>query len=107
LLTDRRQIAGQIARLVDEIDEVLPDHAPRRIGNGEHELLGKMIGERDFSGNKGFEIVIAVLAAPAAAGPFGSGRSIRAWPRRRRAGILGKYVVEAGAQLRLHGATAG
>ena len=35
LFGDRRQIAGEIAGLVDEIDEVLADHAPHRIGDRE------------------------------------------------------------------------
>ena len=35
----RREIAGQIAGFVDQIDQVLPDHAPHRIGDGERQLL--------------------------------------------------------------------
>ena len=72
LLGDLREIAGEVAGLVDQIDEILPDHAAGRIGDGERELLGQMIGERRLGGDEGFEIVVAVLAAAGAgAGPFG------------------------------------
>ena len=30
LLADLREVAGEVAGLVDQIDEVLADHAPRR-----------------------------------------------------------------------------
>ena len=63
LLGDRREIAGQVAGLVDQIDEILADHAARRIGDRERELLGEMVGERALGRREGFEIVVAVVAA--------------------------------------------
>ena len=66
-----RKIAGEIAGLVDQIDQILPDHATRRIGDRERELLGEMIGERRLGGDEGFEIVVAVVAtASSRRGPF-------------------------------------
>ena len=35
--------ARQVAGLVDEIDQVLADHALRRVGEGDRELLGEMV----------------------------------------------------------------
>ena len=64
LLRHGRKIAGEIAGLVDQIDEVLADHAPHRIADREHELLGEMIGERDLGGDEGFEIVVASSRPP-------------------------------------------
>ena len=63
LLADLRQIAGEVAGLVDQIDEILPDHAPGRIGDRQRELLGEMVGQRGLGRNEGFEIVVAVVAA--------------------------------------------
>ena len=75
LLGDRREIAAEIAGLVDQIDEVLPDHAAGRIGDRQRELLGEMVGERRLGRDEGLEIVVAVLAAAGAgAGPFGIAR---------------------------------
>ena len=69
LLGDRRQVAGEIAGLVDQIDQILADHAARRIGDRERELLGEMIGERRLGRDEGFEIVVAVVAAAGAGAP--------------------------------------
>ena len=60
--TDRK-IAAEVAGLVDEIDQILPDHAPHRIGDRKRELLGEMIGKRCLGRDEGFEIVVAVVAA--------------------------------------------
>ena len=48
LLGDGVEIAGEIAGLVDHIDQVLPDHAAGRIGDGQRHLLGEMVGKRRF-----------------------------------------------------------
>ena len=100
LLGDRRKVAGEIAGLVDQIDQVLADHAPHRIGDRERELLGQMIGERRLGRDEGFEIVVAVLAPAAAdAGPFRIGRRLLGGGARRRGrGIVGKDVVEVGVE---------
>ena len=44
-LGDVRQIAAQVAGLVGHVDEMLADQPPRRIGEGEHQLLGEMIAQ--------------------------------------------------------------
>ena len=69
LVGDQREIAGEIAGLVDQIDEILPDHAPRRIDHRQRELLGEMVGERGLGRDEGFEIVVAVRRAPPAPVP--------------------------------------
>ena len=71
-LSDLRQIAGQVAGLVHEIDEILADHAARGIGHRKRQLFCEMVGERAFGRNESFEIVIALVAAGGcAAAPFG------------------------------------
>ena len=69
LVGDLRQIAGEIAGLVDQVDDVLPDHPADRIGDRKRKLFGEMAGERGLRRDEGFEIVVAVVAAarPAAA----------------------------------------
>ena len=69
LLRDHREVAREIARLVHEIDQILPDHAPGRIGDRERKLLGEMIGKRHLGGNPGLQIVV-LRARPPCAGPF-------------------------------------
>ena len=100
LLGDLREIAGEVAGLVDHIDEILPDHAPRRIGDRERELLGEMIGERRLDRDEGFEIVVVVLApARACARPFAIAHwGVRARARRvaPSASSVGRTLVEFG-----------
>ena len=57
LLGDRVEIAGEVAGLVDHIDEIAADHALGRIGDRQRHLFGQMIGERGLRGDEGFEIV--------------------------------------------------
>ena len=56
----------EIAGLVDQIDEIVADHAPRRIGDGERKLLAQPVRQRRLGGDEGFEIVVAVVAAAGA-----------------------------------------
>ena len=97
-LGDLAEIGRQIAGFVDQIDQILPDHALRRRGEGDRQLLGEMIAERDFGGDEGFEIV--VLVAGGAAAPFGVGgrRGILRGARGGFRGLLGEDVVEPGVE---------
>ncbi len=71
LFRRRGDIAGEITELVDQIDQILRDHAPHRIGNGQRHLLAQPIRQRGLGGHESFGIVIAVVAAArAGAGPF-------------------------------------
>ncbi len=109
LLGDRGEIAGEIAGLVDEIDEILPDHPPRGIGDCHHHLSGKMIGKRRLGRDESFEIIIvAVAAAGTDAGPFRiGGRRIGRRTLAFLAGIVGKNVFQRGTQFALDGIAAG
>ncbi len=92
------QIRRQITRLVDQIDQVLPDHALRRRGESHRQLFGEMAAQRDLGGDKGFEIVAVVVGGAAA--PFGVGgrRRVLRGPRGGFGGLFGKHVVEAGVE---------
>ena len=46
----------EITRLVGEIDKMMPDQPPRRIGERKRELLGEMIAERPLFGDIGFQV---------------------------------------------------
>ena len=48
-LGDCCRIACEIAGLVHHADEILADQAVGGIGNGKHQLLGQMFGERRFT----------------------------------------------------------
>ena len=79
-LGDRLEIAGEIAGLVDQVDQMAADHAPHRIRDRERKLLAQVIRERRLGRDEGLEIVVAVLApARADAGPFriGGGLGLR------------------------------
>jgi hypothetical protein len=102
------EIAGKIAGLVDEIDQVLPDHAPCWVGDRERQLLGEVIGERGLGRDEGFEIVLAVSTAGAGAGPFGiAGRGLAVRARARRIGVGGRNVFEIGDRALAHGGAVG
>ncbi len=109
LFGDRREIAGEIAGLVDQIDQILPDHAARRIGDRQRELLGEMVGERRLGRDEGFEIVVAVLAAAGAgAGPFGiARRHLGGGARGGRIGLVGKPLSRSVSSRILDGGAAG
>ena len=109
LVGHRREIAGEVAGLVDHVDQVLPDHPPDRIDDRQRQLPGQMIGERRRGRHEGLQIVIAVLAAAAAdTGPVRRGRGrIRTGPRAGLARIVGKFVFEIGAEPLLDRAAAG
>ena len=100
LLGHRREIAGEIAGLVDHVDQVLPDHPPDRIDDRQRQLAGQMVGERRRGRHEGLQIVIAILAAAAAdAGPVRRSRGrIRAGARAGLARVVGKFVFEIGAE---------
>ncbi len=89
------EIAGQISGLIDEIDQILPDHTPHGIGNRQGELLAEPVGQRGLGGNERFEIIVfAVAAARADAGPFRiAGRSIGAATPGRA--VIGRGIVQA------------
>src|SRR5262249_54132299 len=86
LLSRGGEVAGEVARLVDQVDQILADHAPDRIGNGKRQLLAQPVGECRFGGDEGFEIVfgIAAIGPAATARPIWlAGRPLgRARPRR-------------------------
>ena len=90
----RRQIAG----VVDQIDQILPDHALRRRCERDGELFGEMAAKGDLGGDEGFQIVVVVVGGAAA--PFGIGgrRRVLRGARRSFGGLLGEDVVEAGIQ---------
>ena len=109
LLGHRRQLAGEVAGLVDHVDQELPDHPPDRIGNRQRKLLGEMIGQRSLGRHAGFQIVVAVLApAIADAGPVGrTHRLLDARALRLLAAVVGEFVFEIGAEPLFDGAAAG
>src|SRR6516162_6276261 len=49
------KISWQVAGLVREIDQVLTDHALRGLAEGHGQLLGQMIGERQFGCDKSLQ----------------------------------------------------
>ena len=59
---NRIEIAGEVAGLVHHIDQVLADHAARRIGNRQRHLLGEMIGQRRLGRDERLEIVVFAVA---------------------------------------------
>ena len=90
----RRQISG----IVDQIDQILSDHALHRPGESHRQLFGEMAAEGDFGGDKGFQIVVVVVRRAAAPFGIGGGRGILRRPGGRFRGLLGKDVVERGVQ---------
>ena len=92
------QIRRQVTGLVDEIDQVLADHALRGCGESHRQLFGEMAAKGNLGGDKGFEIVAVVVGGAAA--PFGVGgrRGILRVPRSGLGRLLGKYVVEGGVE---------
>ena len=96
LLADLREVAREIAGLVDHVDEILTDHAPCRVGDRQRQLLGQVIGEGGLGGNEGFKVVVAVLAtAGSRPGPFGiAWGCLRVRAGRGRIGVSGRHVVE-------------
>ena len=92
------EIGRQIAGFVDEVDQVLPDHALRRAGEGDRELLGKMVAERGFRRDEGFEIVVLVTGGAAAPFRVGGRRDVLGVARGSLGGLLGEDVVQARVQ---------
>ena len=92
---DRRQVAGQIAGLVDQIDEVIADHAPYRIDDFQGQLLAQPIRQRRFRGHEGFEIEFAVVAAAGAdASPFRIAARRVGYALAAGLGLIGGSVVD-------------
>ena len=92
------EIGRQVAGIVDQVDQVLPDHALRRRREGHRELFGEMVGERQLGGHEGFEIVFVV--AGGAAAPFGVDRRRRVLCGARGGlrRLLGEHVLKAGIE---------
>jgi hypothetical protein len=69
---------GEIAGLIHEIDEILPNEPVARIGDEQRHLLGQMTGEGGLRRQKGFHIVVAVFprSAPHAC-PFRGHSQVR------------------------------
>ena len=66
------QVLGQIASLVDQVDQVPPDHAADRIDNCERQLLGEMIDQRDLGRHEGFQVIVRIGTRTGTdASPFG------------------------------------
>ena len=57
LVADVAEIGWQVTGLVDEIDQILSNHALRRRGDGDRELFGQMFAERHLGRDEGLEIV--------------------------------------------------
>ena len=55
---DLADVGAEIAGLVDLADDRLADQTDRRVGGGDAELVGEMVGERLLAGDEGFEIVV-------------------------------------------------
>ncbi|MGY4317063.1 hypothetical protein ACVWW1_006390 [Bradyrhizobium sp. JR3.5] len=92
------EIGRQVAGVVDQVDQILPDHALRRRRECHGELFGEVIGERQLGGHEGFEIVFVV--AGGATTPFGIDRRRRVL-RGARGGfgrLFGEHVVEPGIE---------
>jgi len=90
------EIARQVAGLIDQVDQVLADHALGRRGEGDRKLLGEMIRQRHLGGNESLKIIVLVGRGPAA--PFGVGRG-RGILRGACGGfrrLLGKHIVGIG-----------
>ena len=80
--------------LVDEIDEILPDHASRRVGDREDELLAKPVGQRRLGGHERFEVIVAaVTPAGADARPFGVARGKLGRTLAPRFAVVGRRPV--------------
>ena len=92
------EILRQITGIVDQIDQILPDHALHRPGESHRQLFGEMAAEGDFGGDKGFQIVVVVVRRAAAPFGIGGGRCILRRPGGRFRGLLGEDVVERGVQ---------
>ena len=92
------QVRRQVTRLVDEVDQVLADHALRGIGEGHRQLFGEVAAERHLGGDEGFEVVGLIVGGAAA--PFGVGgrRGVLRVARGRLGRLLGEDVVERGIQ---------
>src|SRR6516162_7706459 len=80
-----RDVAGEVAGLVDQVDEVLSDQAACGVDHRQRQLLGKMVSEGPLGRNEGFQVVGAVLMAGASgSGPIGvTARHLGAIRRRR------------------------
>ena len=107
LVGDILQVAGQVAGLVHHIDQILPDHAAGRIGNGQGHLLGEMIAKRGLGGDESFQIVAAVLAARGGARPFRISAGLHFRLCGFFAAVVGKHVAKFGAEPLFHGGAAG
>ncbi|MEY9250235.1 hypothetical protein ABH990_001233 [Bradyrhizobium ottawaense] len=92
------EVARQIAGLVDEVDQILADHALGRCGEGHRELLGQMVAECGFRGDEGFEIVVLVAGGTAAPFRIGGRRCILGVARCGLGRLLGEDVVQARIQ---------
>ena len=88
------EVAREISGIVDQIDEVLPNHAPPGIEDGERELLAQHVRQGGFGGDKRFQIVVAVLAASRSdAGPVRVGaRKVGIAARAGRFGVIPRAV---------------
>jgi hypothetical protein len=102
-------IAREVAGLVDQVDQVLADHAADRIVDREQKLVGEMARQRRLGGDEGFEVVVAAVAAAGAdSGPLRiGGRLLGVRPLGRRRRIVGKDVLKIGVEIALHRRAAG
>ena len=93
------EVAREISGIVDQIDEVLSDHAPPGIEDGERKLLAQHVRQGGFGGDKRFQIVVAVLAASRSdAGPVRVGaRKVGIAARAGRFGVIPRRCRTKGA----------
>ncbi len=106
LLAHRRELIAEIAGLIDEIDQKLPDHPPRRIDNRERELLREVIGKRGLDREEGFDVVVAAIAG--AAGPVRiAGRPLAVWAGRHHVDVGRRSIIRTGVKPLRHAIGAG
>ena len=99
-----RQIAGEVAGFIDHADEVMTDHAPNRIWNRQRDLLAQPLRQGRLGGDKGFEIVLVVVAAACSGSrPFRISRRHVRGARADRFGFIGGRVVERAVAARFAG----
>ena len=67
-LGKRGKIAAEVAALVGHVDEMLADQPPRRIGEGERELVGQMVLQRPLLGDIGLEVGRVTAVEPLTSG---------------------------------------
>ena len=104
-LGDVLEGAGEIAGLVERVDQGARDHAIDGLGEHDHRLPGEVLAQGDRRGDVGLDVGRAVLAAAAARHPRPGGRRealafvLRRALQRRRGAVGIEGVVDLGAEI--------